>query len=38
MHVPDDVVAGLRSRLGPGRVFDDPDTLASNPIDDDELC
>ena len=33
MHVPDDVVAGLRSRLGPGRVFDDPDTLARRSLD-----
>jgi alkyldihydroxyacetonephosphate synthase len=32
-HVPDDVVAGLRSRLGPGRVFDDGDTLARRSLD-----
>jgi alkyldihydroxyacetonephosphate synthase len=33
MHVPDDVVTGLRARLGPGRVFDDPNTLARRSMD-----
>ena len=32
-HVPDHVMAGLRSLLGPGRVFDDPDTLARRSLD-----